>query len=31
MAKTKKAQKTVEPTGKENALQRVIAQIEPSQ
>ena len=28
MAKTKKAQKTVEPTGKENALQRVIAQIE---
>ncbi|MHC4622321.1 MAG: recombinase RecA [Planctomycetota bacterium] len=28
MAKTKKAPKTLEPTGKENALQRVIAQIE---
>ncbi len=28
MAKTKKAQKTLEPSGKENALQRVIAQIE---
>ncbi|MHC4648374.1 MAG: recombinase RecA [Planctomycetota bacterium] len=28
MAKTKKAQKTSEPTGKETALQRVIAQIE---
>ncbi|MHC4153496.1 MAG: recombinase RecA [Planctomycetota bacterium] len=28
MAKTKKPQKTLEPSGKENALQRVIAQIE---
>ncbi|MHC4618776.1 MAG: recombinase RecA [Planctomycetota bacterium] len=28
MGKTKKVQKTLEPTGKENALQRVIAQIE---